>query len=110
MQLKRTTVEANPSGRLENIVAQELIARGYSVKVGVLRDAEIDFVAERDGNRLYIQVAYKIDSDETLERELSAFNRINDHYQKILLTTDSQDFSQNGIKHFNVVPWLLGNR
>ena len=108
LQLKRTGANVNLGGKLENIVAQELIARGYRINVGVLRNAEIDFVAEKEnGSRLYVQVAYTIDSDATLEREIGAFNSIGDHYEKILLTTDTADHSQNGVRHVNVVDWLV---
>jgi predicted AAA+ superfamily ATPase len=107
LNLKRASTDVNLGGRLENIVAEELIARGYRINVGVLRDAEIDFVAEKDNSRIYIQVAYTIDSDTTLEREINAFNNVRDNYDKLLLTTDTTDYSQNGIKHINVIEWLL---
>jgi len=107
LQLKRSAAEANLGGKLENIVALELSARGYAVNVGVLRDAEIDFVAEKDGRREYIQVAYGIDSDATLKRELGAFDKIRDHHPKLLVTADRIDHSRNGVIHRNVIDWLL---
>jgi predicted AAA+ superfamily ATPase len=107
LQLKQTGANVNLGGKLENIVAEELIARGYRINIGVLRNAEIDFVAEKDNSRIYIQVAYTIDSDATLDREISSFNTIDDHYAKFLLTTDTADYSQNGVRHINVIDWLL---
>ena len=109
LQLKRSSVDANLGGRLENIVAMELMARGYKIAVGVLRNAEIDFVAEKNGNREYVQVAYGIDSDATLKRETGAFDKIKDHHPKILITADGTHCNHNGIQHFNAIDWLLGN-
>ena len=92
---------------LENIVYNELISRGYDVKVGNLEKGEIDFIATRFKEKIYIQVAYII-ADETVEkREFGAYNAIEDNYPKYVLTMDKHDFSQNGIIHKNVIDWLL---
>ena len=107
LQAKRSGVGGNIGGRLENIVANELIARGYCINVGALRDAEIDFVAERNGNIEYIQVAYAINSDETAQREFGALDNIRDHYRKTVITTDTFDHGRNGIRHVNIIDWLL---
>ena len=107
LQAKRSGVGGDIGGRLENIVANELIARGYRINVGALRDAEIDFVAERNGDIEYIQVAYAINSDETAQREFGALDKIRDHHRKTVITTDTFDHGRNGIRHVNIIDWLL---
>jgi len=104
LQLKRSRFDENLAARLENIVANELIARGYKINVGVMPNAEIDFVATKNNRTEYIQVCYKIDSDKTLKRELNAFKGIPE--KKLLITTDTYDYSQNGVECMNVVEWL----
>ena len=92
---------------LENIVYNELISRGYDVKIGNLEKAEIDFIATRFKEKIYIQVAYILADDSVIEREFGAFKNIDDNYPKYVLTMDKFDFSQNGIIHKNVIDWLL---
>jgi predicted AAA+ superfamily ATPase len=70
-----------------------------------MRNAEIDFVAEKNNETTYIQVCYSIDSDETMRREINAFNGIPE--KKLLITTDNFDYSQKGIKSVNIIDWLL---
>ena len=92
---------------LENIVYNELISRGYDVKIGNFEKAEIDFIATRFKEKIYIQVAYILADDSVIEREFGAFKNIDDNYPKYVLTMDKFDFSQNGIIHKNVIDWLL---
>ena len=92
---------------LENIVYNELLSRGYDVKVGNLENGEIDFIATRFKEKIYIQVAYILADDSVIEREFGAFKSIQDNYPKYVLTMDKFDFSQNGIIHKNVIDWLL---
>ena len=92
---------------LENIVYNELLSRGYDVKVGNLENGEIDFIATRFKEKIYIQVAYILADDSVVEREFGAFKNIEDNYPKYVLTMDKFDFSQNGIIHKNVIDWLL---
>ena len=92
---------------LENIVYNELLSRGYDVKVGNLENGEIDFIATRFKEKIYIQVAYILADDSVIEREFGAFKNIEDNYPKYVLTMDKFDFSQNGIIHKNVIDWLL---
>lgn len=105
MQLKRKFMAEDLGARLETIVANELLARGYNINVGVMRNAEIDFVAEKNNEVEFIQVCYNIDSDETLNREINAFNGIPE--KKLLITADRFDYSQKGVKSVNVLDWLL---
>lgn len=80
--------EPDISGLLENVVFLELLRRGYQVKIGIVDQAEIDFIAERHGERLYIQVAYLLASPETIEREFGNLERIPDHHPKLVLSMD----------------------
>ena len=105
LQLKRGFIHEHLGGRLESIVANELLARGYKINVGVTRNAEIDFVAEKNNEIEYIQVCYHIDSDETMRREINAFEGIPE--KKLLITADNFDYSQKGIKSVNIIDWLL---
>ena len=92
---------------LENIVYNELVSRGYNVKVGNLEKAEIDFIATRFKEKIYIQVAYILADDKVIDREFGAYKGIGDNYPKYVLTMDKFDFSQDGIIHKNVIDWLL---
>ena len=92
---------------LENIVYNELISRGYDVKVGNLEKAEIDFIATRFKEKIYIQVAYILADENVIDREFGAYKSVEDNYPKYVLTMDKHDFSQEGIIHKNVIEWLL---
>ena len=92
---------------LENIVYNELISRGYDVKVGNLEKGEVDFIAIRFKEKIYIQVAYILADDSVIDREFGVYKEIQDNYPKYVLTMDKHDFSQNGIIHKNVIDWLL---
>ena len=92
---------------LENIVYLELLRRGYVVTVGKIGDKEIDFICESQGNRLYIQVAYLLASEETIQREFGVYERVRDNYPKYVLTLDEFDMSRDGIKHRNIRDFLL---
>ena len=92
---------------LENIVYNELISRGNEVHIGILRNAEIDFIAQRGNQKEYFQVCYLLASEETIKREFGAFNSVKDNYPKYVLSLDKFDFSQDGIIHKNIIDWLL---
>lgn len=91
----------------ENIVYLELLSRGYDVKVGKTDDYEIDFIAYKGNERTYIQVCYLLATQETINREFGNLEKINDNYPKYVISGDFPDFSRNGIKHFNIVKFLL---
>lgn len=93
---------------LENIVCLELLRRDYKVYIGKVGDTEIDFVAEKPNERLYIQVTESMQSQETRERELRPLNNISDSYEKIVLSMDRSFInSYDGIKSLNLIDWLL---
>lgn len=91
----------------ENIIYLELLYRGYDVKVGKTDDYEIDFVAYKGSDTLYVQVCYLLASTETVEREFGNLERIKDNYPKFVISGDLPDFSRNGIKHYNIIKFLL---
>lgn len=91
----------------ENIVYLELLYHGYDVKVGKTDDYEIDFVAYKGSDTLYVQVCYLLASTETVEREFGNLERIKDNYPKYVISGDLPDFSRNGIKHYNIIKFLL---
>ena len=91
----------------ENIIYLELLYRGYDVKVGKSDDYEIDFVAYKGSDTLYVQVCYLLASTETVEREFGNLERIKDNYPKYVISGDLPDFSRNGIKHYNIIKFLL---
>ena len=92
---------------LENIVCLELLRRNYKVYVGKKGDLEIDFIAEKQGKKIYIQVAYLLANEETIKREFSVYNFVKDSYPKYVVSMDELDFSQNGIIHKNIKDFLL---
>ena len=94
---------------LENIVFMELLRRGYSVTVGKTGKKEVDFVCDKRGERIYIQVAYLLASEETIHREFDVYDSIRDHYPKYVVSLDEFDMSRNGIRHSNIRDFLLAD-
>lgn len=107
LQLKSSPIEKKIGGRLENIVYNELIARGYDVYIGKTDSGEIDFVVDNFGDRFYIQVADYLSSDEVIEREFGAYRNVADNFPKYVITMDKMNYSQDGIIHKNIIDWLL---
>ncbi len=94
---------------LENIVFLELLRRDYRVYIGKVGETEVDFVAEKPNDKLYIQVTESMQSPQTRERELRPLYMIPDNYEKIVLSMDrSYITSYDGIKALNLIDWLLG--
>lgn len=96
------------SGILENIVLLELKRRGYTVYVGKNDEKEVDFIAERKGKKIYIQVTYKMVEPQTIEREFGVFKSINDNYPKYIVSMD-EFWNDNieGINHIHIADFLL---
>ena len=91
---------------LETIVFNELLRRGYNIKIGKVGKKEVDFVCRKANKKLYVQVCYLLASDETIEREFSPLLKIKDNYEKYVLSMDEFDFSMDGIKHMNIIKFL----
>mgnify|MGYP000947503749 FL=1 len=105
---KLGTRVANFGDTYENIVAIELMRRGYEVYVGAMRNSEIDFVAIKDGEKLYIQVSYLIIERETMEREVAPLINIPGGYQKLLIAgTRQSEMQYEGIRIVDIADWLL---
>lgn len=103
----KTSQQIDYNKLYENIVYLELLYRGYEVKVGKTDDYEIDFVAYKNNETLYVQVCYMLGSEETIQREFGNLEKINDNYPKYVISGDLPDFSRNGIKHYNIIKFLL---
>ena len=95
---------------LENVVYMEMLRRDYTVRVGRVGDQEVDFVCEKAGERLYIQVSYLLASDETVEREFGSLLMIDDNFPKYVLSMDQFDLSRQGIIHQYLPDFLLGRK
>jgi len=95
---------------LENIIFLELLRRGYELSFGKIDNVEVDFVAVKEGNPVYFQIALTVREPSTMERELRPLNSISDHNPKYLLTLDDDPPAiYNGIRRLNALDWLLGD-
>ena len=92
---------------LENIVYMELIRRGYDVTIGKVGTKEIDFIAKKNHQKIYIQVTYLLASEQTIQREFGVYQSIQDNYPKYVVSMDEFDFSRDGIRHCNIRDFLL---
>ena len=94
---------------LENVVYFELLRRGYDVAIGKIGDAEIDFIAAKADEKLYVQVTESMLSEDVRRRELAPLQKIKDNYEKIVLSMEpGLDSSYDGIKSINLLDWLIG--
>ncbi len=99
--------ENDISGMLENIVFLKLKQSGYKVYIGKYLDYEIDFIAEKGKDKMYIQVAYMLTSQETIDREFNVLKRIRDNYPKYVLSMDKHETTNNeGIIRMNIINFL----
>lgn len=93
---------------LENVVYFELLRRGYDVAIGKVDQLEIDFIATKADDKLYVQVTESMMSEDVRKRELTPLEKINDNYEKIILSLDDIEvISYNGIKSYNIMDWLI---
>lgn len=91
----------------ENIIYLELLRKGYNVRVGKVDNLEVDFVCTKGNEKIYVQVAYLLASSETIEREFTSLEKIGDNYPKYIISMDEFDMSRNGIKHINIIEFLI---
>jgi predicted AAA+ superfamily ATPase len=92
---------------LENAVFNHLLSLGYKVKVGISGDQEIDFIAEKRGEKIYVQVALTLTEQKTIDKEFGNLLKINDNYPKYIITKDSFDGNSNeGIKVLKLETFL----
>lgn len=91
----------------ENIIYLELLRKGYTVRVGKVDNLEVDFVCTKGNEKIYVQVAYLLASSETIEREFTSLEKIDDNYPKYVISMDEFDMSRNGIKHINIIDFLM---
>lgn len=93
---------------LENIVYFELLRRGYDVSIGKIDNLEVDFIATKPDEKIYIQVTESMTNDNVRNRELAPLKKISDNYEKIVLSMNmGMDSSYDGIKSVNLIDWLL---
>lgn len=106
-QIKNNNFEINKTFAIENVVYNELLTRRYDVYIGKIKNGEIDFIATRTNEKIYIQVTYLLADEHVIEREFGMLKKIKDNYPKMVLSMDKVDFSQDGIIHKNIIDWLL---
>ena len=94
---------------IENVVYMELLHRGYNVSIGKINNKEVDFVATKFNDKLYVQVTDSLMEDSTRVREFASLKAINDNFEKIILTLDNVFVGTNdeGIKVLNLIDWLV---
>ena len=98
------------SAQLENIVYLELKSRDYKITIGKLDDLEIDFIATKGTEKIYIQVSTQLTNDKVIEREYRSLEMVKDSFPKYVLSLDKGfETSRNGIRWMNIVDFLLGN-
>lgn len=106
-QLKKNRVKDEWNFIIETVIYNELIARGYKVFIGKTFRGEIDFIAELPGSRIYIQAAYLMTEEKTVEREFGAYDSVQDHYPKYVISMDPITGDRDGIRHLNLIDFLL---
>ena len=99
--------QLNNSRIMENIVYFELLRRGYEITIGCIGDYEIDFVCKKMGEKIYVQVTRELSNEDTIEREFRPLLLVKDNYPKYVISTDEFDMSRDGIKHMNILDFLI---
>ena len=99
--------QANNNRIIENIVYFELLRRGYEITIGCVDYHEIDFVCKKMDERIYVQVTRELSHEDTIEREFRPLLLVKDNYPKYVISTDEFDMSRDGIKHMNIIDFLM---
>jgi len=102
--------QISPAHSLENLVYNELVYRGYDVKIGKNYKGEIDFVAMKYEKKCFIQVAYLLTDENVIQREFGAFDSVRDPSPKYVFSLDDFDMSRDGLTHMNIEDWLLNKK
>jgi hypothetical protein len=99
------------SGKLENIILIDLLSRGFNISIAKNKSKEIDFIAQRGNDKVYIQVCTTLIGEKVYEREYKAFEGIDDHFPKYVLSLDESGFSTNpdGVRWMNIKQFLLSD-
>lgn len=92
---------------LENIVFIELKRRGYEISIGNINKLEVDFIAQKSGEKLYLQVSASVLDPTTFQREIAPLKAIDDNFPKLLLTLDEISMGEDGINQVNLIDWLI---
>lgn len=92
---------------LENIIFIEMLRRGYNVTIGKLYSKEIDFICKRGNEKIYIQVCSYLTDENTIKREFEPLLKVKDQYPKYVLSMDKKDMSYKGVKHLNIIDFLM---
>ena len=85
----------------------EGLRRGYEITIGCIGDYEIDFVCKKMGEKIYVQVTRELSNEDTIEREFRPLLLVKDNYPKYVISTDEFDMSRDGIKHMNILDFLI---
>lgn len=100
--------ERDSGHAIENVVYFELLRRGYDVSIGKVDNSEVDFIATKADEKIYVQVTESMASEDVRKRELTPLQKISDNYEKIVLSMHTgMDSSYDGIKSLNLVEWLI---
>lgn len=105
--IKKNRVKDEYNYIVETICYNELISRGYQVYIGKTYKSEVDFIATRGDEKIYIQAAYLLSDEKVIEREFGAYDSIKDNYPKYVISMDKLTLSRDGIIHMNLLDFLL---
>ncbi len=105
--IKKNRVKDEYNYIVETICYNELIARGYQVYIGKTHKGEVDFIATKGEEKIYVQAAYLLSDEKVIEREFGAYDGISDNYPKYVISMDRVPLSRNGVIHMNLVDFLM---
>ena len=105
--IKKNRVKDEYNYIVETICYNDLISRGYQVYIGKTYKGEVDFIATRAEEKIYIQAAYLLSDEKVIEREFGAYDSIKDNYPKYVISMDKLTLSRDGIIHMNLLDFLL---
>ena len=106
--LKKNRVKEEYNYIVETICYNELIARGYQVYIGKTYKGEVDFIATKGEEKIYIQATYLLSDERVIEREFGAYEEIKDNYPKYVISMDHVPMSRDGVIHMSLIDFLMG--